>query len=57
MRIVTLVLLLSLTLAGCLSFSSSSPPRQTIVVPPSTNTTVLAPGTTIVCTNGMQPPC
>ena len=56
MRIITLALLLPLTLAGCLSFSSSSPPpRQTIVVPPST--TVLPPGTTVVCTSGLQPPC
>jgi hypothetical protein len=50
MRIVTLSLLLPLALAGCLSFSTSSPPRQTIVVPPASSTTV-------VCTNGLQPPC
>src|ERR1700722_6247670 len=50
MRITAFVLLLPLALAGCLSFTSSpSPPRQTIVVPPA--------GSTVVCSNGLQPPC
>ena len=43
-----LVLALPLALGGCLSFSSSSPPRETVLVPP---------GTTLVCANGLQPPC
>jgi hypothetical protein len=50
MKIATFVLLLPLALGGCLSFTSSPPPpRQTIVVPPA--------GSTVVCSNGMQPPC
>jgi hypothetical protein len=50
MRITTLLLLLPLALAGCLSFNSApTPPRQTIVVPPA--------GAAVVCSNGMQPPC
>jgi len=49
MRITTFVLLLPLALAGCLSFNTSPPPRQTIVVPPA--------GSAVVCSNGMQPPC
>lgn len=43
-----LVLALPLVLSGCLSFSSSSPPRETLIIPP---------GTTLVCSNGTQPPC
>jgi hypothetical protein len=56
MRIVNVLLFLPLVLGlgGCLSFSSSSPPRQTIVVPPAT---VVAPGTTVVCQSGAAPPC
>ena len=46
-----LPLLLPLLLAGCLSFSSSNPP------PPAPNTVVVPPGTTVVCPNGMAPPC
>ena len=42
-----LALALPLALGGCLSFSSS-PPRETVVVPQ---------GTTLVCANGLQPPC
>jgi hypothetical protein len=49
MKITAFALLLPLALAGCLSFSSSAPPpRQTIVVPPA--------GSTVVCSNGLQPP-
>jgi hypothetical protein len=55
MRIATLILLLPLALAGCLSFSSSSPPRQTIVVPQTT--TALPPGSRVICADGTQPPC
>jgi hypothetical protein len=54
MRIATIILLLPLALAGCLSFSSSAPPRQTIVVP---STTALPPGSRVVCADGTQPPC
>lgn len=43
-----LALAAPLALAGCLSFSSSEPPKQTVVVPP---------GSTVVCPNGGQPPC
>lgn len=46
-RLSLLVLALPLALGGCLSFSSS-PARETLVVPP---------GTTLVCPNGTQPPC
>lgn len=48
-----LVVLVPLTLTGCISLSSSNPPPPkegtTIVVPPST-----PPAT---CANGMAPPC
>jgi len=54
MRIATLIVFLPLALAGCLSFSSSSPPRQTIVVPPAT---ALPPGAMVVCADGTHPPC
>jgi hypothetical protein len=46
-----LALLLPLALAGCFSFSSSSPRA------PASNTVVLPPGTTVVCSNGAPPPC
>jgi hypothetical protein len=47
-----LLVLLPLSLGGCLSFSSSNPP------PPSSNSTVVVPpGTTVVCSNGTAPPC
>lgn len=48
-RIGFLVLAFPLGLGGCLSFSSSSPPRETVIVAPAT--------TTVVCQNGLQPPC
>jgi hypothetical protein len=53
MRVSRLILLLlPLTLGGCLSFSSSDP------APPRSNTTVIVPpGSTVVCSNGMAPPC
>jgi hypothetical protein len=46
--LVPLAMAMALALGGCISFSSSAPPRQTIVVPSNT---------TIVCSNGAQPPC
>ena len=64
-----LLLACPLALAGCLSFSSSSPPHPantTVVVPPSGaavvppgTATIVSPGTTttVVCTNGAAPPC
>ncbi len=47
MRLSLLALLLPVALGGCLSFSSSTPPRQTtVVVQPSA-----------VCADGAAPPC
>lgn len=47
-----ILLLLPLSLGGCLSFSSSNPP------PPNQNTTIVVPpGSTVVCSNGSPPPC
>lgn len=47
-----ILLLMPLTLGGCLSFSSSDPP------PPRSNTTVVVPqGSAVVCSDGSQPPC
>ena len=57
MKIAFLALLLPLMLAGCLSFSDTTPAKTTVVVAPSGGTTVLAPGTTVVCSNGRSPPC
>jgi hypothetical protein len=53
MRVSRLILiLLPLTLGGCLSFSSSNPP------PPASNTTVVVPpGSSVVCSNGSAPSC
>lgn len=48
-----LVVLAPLTLAGCISLSSSNPP------PPKQGTTVVVPPSNppAVCANGMAPPC
>jgi hypothetical protein len=46
-----LVLLVPLLVAGCFSFSSSSP------TPPASNTVVLPPGASVVCSDGTRPPC
>ena len=53
MRVIHLiVILLPVTLIGCLSFSSSDP------APPKGNTTIVVPqGSTVVCANGRAPPC
>lgn len=51
MRPYLLVLLIPVALAGCISFSSSSPR------PPASNTIVVPPGSTAVCPNGSAPPC
>ena len=52
MRVTRLVLvLLPLSLGGCLSFSSSDPP------PPRNTTVVVPPGSTVTCSNGQAPPC
>jgi hypothetical protein len=51
MRLFFFVLLLPAALGGCLSFSSSTPPRTTVVVP-------AQPGQAVaVCANGYAPPC
>ena len=57
MKIAMLALALPLLLAGCLSFSDTTPGRTTVIVPPAGGATVLAPGTSVVCTNGRNPPC
>ncbi len=46
-----LILLIFLALGGCISFSSSSPR------PPASNTVLLPPGATVVCSDGTRPPC
>lgn len=52
MRLSYLILvLLPLSLAGCLSFNESPPPKQTTVVVPPGSTA------TIVCSNGQPGPC
>jgi hypothetical protein len=51
MRLPWLVALLLLTLAGCVSLSSSNPPR------PNDTTVVVPPGSTVTCSNGTAPPC
>jgi hypothetical protein len=43
-------LAMMLSVSGCISISSTSPPKQTIIVPP-------APTTTVVCPSGYAPPC
>jgi hypothetical protein len=49
MRLVRfLALLAPLALAGCISYTSSPPAHTTVTTPP---------GSTVVCTNGTQPPC
>ncbi|HEY0184795.1 MAG TPA: hypothetical protein VGC09_18495 [Rhodopila sp.] len=49
MKKILLTALIPLSLAGCLSFSDSAPPRNTTVVVP--------PGSTVTCSNGMPGPC
>jgi hypothetical protein len=48
MKKLLIAVVLPLSLAGCLSFSSSEPPKTTVVVPP---------GSTVTCSNGMAGPC
>jgi len=50
MRVLFAGLFLMLGLSGCISISSTSPPRQTIIVAP-------PPSTTYVCPSGSAPPC
>jgi uncharacterized protein YceK len=57
MKPILLAIIIPLLLGGCLSFSDTTPAKTTVVVAPSGATTVLAPGTTVVCTNGRSPPC
>jgi uncharacterized protein YceK len=49
MKKVLLVCLIPLGLGGCLSFSSTTPPKNTTIVVP--------PGSTAVCSDGQAPPC
>jgi hypothetical protein len=52
MRMSRLVLLLlPLSVGGCLSISSSNPP------PPNKTTVVVPSGSTAACPNGTAPPC
>jgi hypothetical protein len=46
-----LVALIPLGLAGCLSFSDSSPPQ------PTHTTIVVPPGSSVTCSNGQPAPC
>jgi hypothetical protein len=49
MRLLRLFALLApLALAACISYSSAPPSKTTVQVPP---------GSTVVCSNGSQPPC
>ncbi|HEX2941249.1 MAG TPA: hypothetical protein VHO91_09395 [Rhodopila sp.] len=48
MKKVLIVCLLPLGLAGCLSYSSSPPPKTTVVVPQ---------GSAVTCSNGQPGPC
>lgn len=52
-RVIYLLLLapLSFGLTGCISSSNPPPP------PPSSTTVVVPSGTTVICSNGTQPPC
>jgi hypothetical protein len=49
MKKLLLVALIPLSLGGCLSFSDSTPPRNTTIVVP--------PGSTVTCSNGAPGPC
>lgn len=42
------VVLAPVALAGCISYTSTTPARTTVQAPP---------GSTVVCGNGGQPPC
>lgn len=51
MKKLLMVLLVPLSLGGCLSFNDSSPP------PPRNTTIVVPPGSTVSCSNGLPGPC
>lgn len=66
MQLSYLVLSTCIALGGCFSYSETpSPARETVVVPPgqtmtvpSGSTVVTQPSsTTVVCSNGLAPPC
>jgi len=48
MRRILFALIVPLALSGCFSYQDAPPQRTTIVVPP---------GSTVMCSNGMAPPC
>jgi hypothetical protein len=50
MRKLILVVLIPLSLGGCLSFHDNPPP-------PKNTTIVVPPGSTVSCSNGQMPPC
>jgi hypothetical protein len=50
MKKLLLVVLVPLSLGGCLSFHESAPP-------PKNTTIVVPPGSTVTCSNGLAPPC
>jgi hypothetical protein len=50
MRKFVFVVLIPLSLGGCLSFHENSPP-------PRNTTIVVPPGSTVSCANGQMPPC
>ena len=49
MKKLLIVVLMPLSLGGCLSFSSTPEPKTTTVVVP--------PGSAVVCSNGQPGPC
>ena len=64
MRLSFLAVLIPFALAGCVSYTETPAPKTTVVVP--RNQTVVVPsgsavmplgGTTVVCSNGLMPPC
>lgn len=58
MRLSFLSLLALVSLGGCISYSgTSSPARETVVVPQGSTTVVPQGSSVILCANGMRPPC
>ncbi|MCW3474878.1 hypothetical protein [Limobrevibacterium gyesilva] len=57
MRLSIFAVLLPVCLGGCLSFTGTTPAKETVVVPPANTTTVVPAPATVVCSNGLRPPC